>query len=53
VGDFRIDNLWKDSLIKGIEMKNETIGYITDPTTCNLTEDEEEQITEELEEKWS
>jgi uncharacterized membrane protein len=33
-------------------MNNEEIGYTTDPTTCNLTDEEETEITEELEEEW-
>ena len=33
--------------------KNENIGYVTDSTTCNLTDKEEEEITKEFEERWN
>jgi len=33
-------------------MTNETIGYITDTTTCNLASEEEEEITEEFRKIW-
>jgi len=37
---------------KGFTMTNETIGYITDTTTCNLASEEEEEITEEFRKIW-
>lgn len=39
--------------IKEIKMKNEDIGYMPDNITCNLTKDEEEEITNEFTKKWN
>jgi len=40
-------------ILKEKLMKNENIGYVKDSTTCKITAEEEEEITEEFTKKWS